>query len=480
MNRRLKSGLFIAISSVVVVAIAVVVNLLCGAFPEEYTHYDISGMGLYDLTDQTESMIKNIDEEITLYLVARDGAENTTILEFLKRYERINSNIDIETVDPEVIPTFASENGTTHNISSLTENSVIVSGESRDYEVSYETIVTTEYSEEEMMMYYYYGQTPTGTTTFNAEQAITSAIDNITSDNLPKLYILTGHSEYAIGSALSGYIKTDNYETEELSLMTGDGVIPEDADCIIINSPAADITETELETLKTYIDDGGKLILVTSYNTEGIDFTNLYELGEYYGMSVVDGLVMESNTANYSQTPYYLVPNLSATDNITSELSTSGSYAIFPTAHAISIAEDLDEKITVSKLAYTSSDAYTVGIQGTQINVDDVIYSGECVVAASSTLSDTNGRFVWFTSYGITDDSADSAVSGGNSKLFLSTLGELCEKQESVSIAGKVMNTEYLVTTASSPLVVGAAFVIIIPIALIITGIVISVVRRRR
>lgn len=478
MNRRLKSGLFIAISSVVVVAIAVVVNLLCGAFPEEYTHYDISGMGLYELTDQTESMIENVDEEITLYLVARDGAENTTILEFLKRYERLNSKISIEIVDPEVIPTFATENGTTHTISNLTENSVIVSGENRDYEVLYSAIFTTEYSEEEMMMYYYYGQTPTGTTTFNAEQAITSAIDNITSENLPKLYILTGHNEYAIGSALTSYLKTDNYETQELSLMTGDGSIPEDADCIIINSPAADLTEAELETLKGYIDEGGKVILVTSYNTEGVDFTNLYELGEYYGMSVVEGLVMESNTANYSQAPYYIVPNLSATDSITSGLS--GSYTIFPTAHAISISDELDENVTVSKLAFTSSDAYTAGIQGTQINAEDVLYSGECVIAAKATVNDTNGRFVWFTSYGVTDDGADQAVSGGNSKLFLATLGDLCEKKESVSIAGKVMNTEYLVTTASSPLVFGAVFVIIIPVAFIITGIVVSVVRRRR
>ena len=478
MNRKIKNGLFIAVSSVVVIAIAVVINLLCGSLPAEYTEFDVSGMGLYELTDQTEDMIKAVDQELTLYLVARDGVEDATILEFLERYERLNSKIKVETVDPEVVPSMTSDNGTLHTLSGLQENSVIVSGEFRDYEVPYNTIYTTEYSEEEMMMYYYYGQTPTGTTTFTAEQAITGAIDNITSDSLPKLYLLKGHSEYEIGSSLANYLKTDNYTTAELTLMTGDGSIPEDADCIIINSPTSDISGDELKTLMNYVDEGGKLILITNFNAEGTDFSNLYALGEHYGMNVVDGMVMEANSNNYYQTPYYLIPNLSATDSITSELT--DSYAIFPTAHAITVSDELDSNITVSKLATTSADAYTVGIEGTQINAEDVLYSGECTVAAAATLGDTNGRFVWFTSYGIVDDNADSAVSGGNSKLFLSTLGNLCDKKESVSIAGKVMSTEYLVTTESVAVIFLVLFVAIIPITFIGVGIVVTIVRRRR
>ena len=470
--------MFIAFASLIVIAIAVAVNMIVGVVPTEYTQYDITGLGLFDLTEETESIIKAVDEKVTLYLIARDGYEDTTLKEFLNRYSSLNSNIKVETVDPEITPSITTANGTAHTTSSLQENSVIVSGEKRDYEADYSTIYTTDYTDEEMMNYYYYGVEPTGTTTFNAEQAITGAIDNVTSEDLPKIYTLTGHSEYELGAGLSEYLKTDNYTTDTLSLMTGDGLVPEDADCIVINTPASDISADELETLKTYVDDGGKLILITNYNVEAVDFTNLYALGEHYGMSVIEGMLMEANTNNYYQNPYYIIPNLSATDDITSSLT--GSYTLFPTAHGISISAELDENITVSKLATTSSDAYTVSIEGTQINAEDVLYSGEATVAAMATLTDTEGKFVWFTSYGIVDDNADSAVSGGNSKLFLSTLGNLCEKKDSVAIAGKVMSNEMLVTTISSLYVMAVIFVVILPVAFIVTGIVISVIRRRR
>ncbi len=479
-NRRLKSGAFAAAASLIVIAIAVVVNMIVGAIPSEYTKYDTTGLGLYDLTAETEEIIKGVDEKITMYLVARDGMENTVIKEFLNRYASLNSNITIDTVDPEVIPTMTDDTGAVHTLSSMTENSVIVVGENRSYEVPYDTIYSTEYTDEEMMYYYYYGQTPTGTTTFTAEQAITGAIDNVTTENLPKIYMLEGHGEYELGTQLAGYLTTDNYLTESLTLITGEGSVPEDASIVLINAPQSDINSTELETLKGYVDNGGKLILITSYNVNGTDFTNLDALCSYYAMSKIEGLVMEANTQNYIQSPYYLAPNLSTTDAITSSLT--GKYVMMPTAEGIKVADTMPEGVSVSTLLTTSSDAYTVSVAGNEINSEDVLYTGECVIGAVATVTkgETEGKFVWYSSFGISDDSADSMVSGGNSALFLSTLGNLCEKKASVSIAGKAMDTEQLVVNAGVSTLWTAIFVLIVPLATIIVGIVIWAIRRKR
>ncbi len=479
-KRRLRSGAFAAASSLIVIAIAVVINMIVGAIPGEYTKYDTTGLGLYDLTPETEEIIKSVDEKITMYLVARDGMENQIIMNFLDRYVRLNSNITVKTVDPEVVPTMTDDTGSSHAISTMQENSVIVVGEKRSYEVSYDTIYSTEYSDEEMMMYYYYGQTPQGTTTFNAEQAITGAIDNVTTDNLPKIYMLEGHGEYELGTTLAGYLTTDNYLTEKLTLITGDGSIPEDASIILINAPASDINATELETLKGYVDNGGKLILITSYNVNGTAFTNLDALCNYYGMSVIEGLVMEANTQNYIQSPYYLSPNLSATDPITSSLE--GKYVMMPTAQGIKVADTLPDGVTVSELLTTSADAYTVSVSGNEINTEDILYNGKCVIGAAATVTkgEAEGKFIWYSSFGVADDSADSMVSGGNSSLFLSTLGNLCEKKASVSIAGKAMDTEQLVVNAGISTLWTAIFVLIVPLATVIIGIVVWAIRRKK
>lgn len=479
-NRRLKSGAFAAGASLIVIAIAVVINMIVGAIPSRYTKYDTTGLGLYDLTAETEEIIKSVDEKITMYLVARDGMENTIIKEFLNRYARLNSNITVDTVDPEVIPTMTDDTGAVHTLSSMTENSVIVVGENRSYEVPYDTIYSTEYSDEELMMMYYYGQQAQGTTTFTAEQAITGAIDNVTTENLPKIYMLQGHGERELGTQLSGYITTDNYLTESLTLITGEGSVPEDASVILINVPQSDINSTELETLKGYVDNGGKLILITSYIENGTSLANLNALCNYYGMSVIEGLVMEANSQNYIQYPWYIAPNLFASDPITSSLN--GKYVMMPESEGFTVAETMPEGVSVTKLLTTSTDAYTVSVTDNSINSEDILYTGECTVGAVATVTkgENEGKFVWYSSFGISDDSADSMVSGGNSSIFLSTLGNLCEKKASVSIAGKAMDTEQLVVNAGISTLWTAIFVLIVPLATVIIGIVIWAIRRKR
>ncbi len=480
-NRRLKSGAFAAVASLIVIAIAVIINMIVGAIPTQFTKYDTTGMGLYDLTNATEDIVKSVDEELTLFLVARDGMENVIVEEFLNRYQRLNSKITVKTVDPEVVPTMTDENGATHTLSAMEENSVIVVGQNRSYEVPNSSIFTQQYTEEEA--YYIqmmYGQSVDTSVTFAGEQAITGAIDNVTTENLPKIYMLEGHGEYELGTALAGYLTTDNYLTDKLTLITGDGTVPADASAVVINAPQSDINENELNTLKSYVDNGGKLVLITSYNVNGTAYTNLDALCNYYAMSRIEGLVMESSAQNYIQTPYYLAPNLSTVDPITAPLQ--GKYVMMPTAEGIKVADTMPEGVSVSKLLTTSSDAYTVSVKGGEINAEDVLYSGECTVGAVATVTkgEKEGKFVWYSSFGVADDSADSMVSGGNSSLFLSTLSNLCEKKASVSIAGKAMETEQLVVNAGIATLWTVIFVLIIPVGTVVAGIVIWAVRRKR
>ena len=74
-------------------------------------------------------------------------------------------------------------------------------------------------------------------TSFDGEGALTSAIDYVTKEELPQLYVLEGHGESELPSAFRGEIEKENMEIHTFSLLNVDSV-PEEADCIMIYAPA--------------------------------------------------------------------------------------------------------------------------------------------------------------------------------------------------------------------------------------------------
>lgn len=75
---------------------------------------------------------------------------------------------------------------------------------------------------------------------------------------------MTGHGEAALSEKLSSYLKTDNVDISDLSLVSNDGV-PEDASTLIINSPSTDISADEAKKITDYLENGGSLMLMTNF-----------------------------------------------------------------------------------------------------------------------------------------------------------------------------------------------------------------------
>lgn len=80
----------------------------------------------------------------------------------------------------------------------------------------------------------YYSYSYTTTTTFEGENALTNAIHYVSSDDLPKVYTLTGHGEEALSDSIQDMLAQDNFEYEDLSILTSDA-LPEDAAAVIIH-----------------------------------------------------------------------------------------------------------------------------------------------------------------------------------------------------------------------------------------------------
>ena len=314
-TRAFRVGGYSVAAAAIVVFLAVVANILVNALPASVTQLDTTAGTLYTLSQETEDILDGLEQDVTIYWIVQSGQEDETLGTLLDRYAARSDYVTLETIDPDVSPNFLQEyvSGTVYN------NSLIVESGDRNTYVSYEDIYEYSYSSD----YSSYD------VSFAGESSLTSAIDYVLSDTLPKLYTLTGHGEDDLSTSFQSAVEQQNIEVADLSLLTEESV-PEDADCLLINGPDSDLSQDEVEAIQAYLDTGGDLIVLTDPAQDGQDLTNLEALMGEYGMTANDGVVIEGDTANYALgSPFYLLPNLES-HSITSPLQEGGYYIRWP------------------------------------------------------------------------------------------------------------------------------------------------------
>lgn len=469
-TRSFRVGGYSVAATVIVIAIAIVVNLLSGALPTKWPQFDLSANQLYSISEQTELLVGSLEQEVSIYWIVQSGSEDSTVEAMLNNYADLSDCIHVEKKDPNVYPTFVQQ----YTSDSVSNNSlVVVCGERYRY-VDYYDIYTYDYSS-----YYYDG---TYDVSYTGEGALTSAIDYVISEDLPKIYTLTGHGESTLAATFSDAIEQENIDTAQLSLLSLEAV-PEDADCVLIYAPQSDIASEELEMLRAYLQSGGKLMLITDPLQDGSTLTNLEALMADYGVSANQGIVIEGSQNYYAfGYPYNLLPDYGSHD-ITSPLSTGGYYVLLSVAQGLTVSDTLPEGIEVTELLTTSEDAYSkpAGYDLTTYDKEEGDIDGPFALAVAIEDSNTGSNIVWISSGGLLDESANTQVSGGNLDLFLNSLSWMVETEDSgISIHAKSLSMEYLTIDSAAASSLTVLFVGIIPVAYLAVGIFIFVRRKRK
>ena len=467
-GKRFRAGGYSVFAAVMLIVIAVVANMVAGALPSTLTQIDMTDQSLYSLSDQTKRIAASLDKDVQLYLLATNGNEDDTITRLLDRYEGLSNHIKVEYIDPSEKPTFL-DSYELDNMQ-LYANSVLVESEGRYRLVGYNDIYVTSYD----MDYYSYNYTTT--TEFNGENELTNAIHYVTSDNLPKTYTLSGHGEGELREDILTYIEQDNIETDSLTLISAEAV-PEDADAIIINAPQSDLGAEEADMLISYLENGGRIVLITDYIAEG-QMQNLLRVTAAMGLTAETGLIVEGdNNMHVGRYPYYLLPDYEEHD-ITSALASAGYYILMPLSQPIS--ETGEGEASVSFLLTTSSDAYTkaAGMDTETTAKEDGDAAGPFHVAAASELGD--GKLCWFSGSDFMSETFDMTVSGANSNLFLNAVNWMCDQEETISIRAKTMENNTLTVTSAQASLWSVIMIGLIPMGFIAAGVAVCIRRKRR
>ena len=471
-TKAFRAGGYSFLSAVLVIAIAVVINVIAGALPSTMTQFDTTSNQLFSISQQTEEILAELDEDVTIYWIVSSGAEDSTIELLLDQYESMSSHITVEKRDPDVYPGFITE----YELTNVYDNSLVVESAQRFRYVAYDSIYLYDYSN--------YYTTGSYDVTFGGESALTSAISYVSTEDLGKIYTLTGHGELTISTDFQSAIEQENVELEEISLLTEEAV-PEDADAVLLYGPERDISAEEMEMLLSYISAGGSLIVITDTPTEDVSRPNLEALMAQYGMEAVEGIVMEGDYSYYAMgTPYYLLPEIDY-HTITSPLLEDGYYVLLPVAQGLQKNGTTRDGLSVSSLLSTSDSAFSkiagYGLTTYEKEEGDIDGGFSLAMIATETLDDeTASNVIWIASTAILDDQSNLQVSGGNQDFFLNCLGYVTEQESSITIHAKSLSYEYLTMSSFSSSMLKLVLLGILPLGYLLIGVQIWYRRKRR
>ncbi len=489
-------------------------NILIQLLPARFTVFDLTAQKISEVSDVTRSYLAQMDENVVLYRLCVTGNEDKAVVQLMEHYDELSPYVSVVAVDPTVYPRFAS----TYTDKELSDNSIIVSGAKRAKALDFNDLLLynvyrlspdgASYSLQSQMTYTdfltfyetYSDVFATGDytyqTLFVGEDAITSAIDYVTSDVLPKVYLTTGHGESDFPDALLSYLSLDNIDYASFSAISEN--IPEDADCIVIYAPTQDFTAEELERLKDYLLSGGNLMLFTSYAS--LELPNLRSLMSEFGMEASDRLVLEGDSDHYRGSGYFLAPHTDGARNLFSLSSytliapyshpirmTQGEHtftytALFSTTDQARLEEYEDEEVTENESDKKEEDgAGDAPVTAPVTAPDEGDSEGSYDIGALVTLAGENaGHLCWFGTPEILSSDYNSSAGGGNYTYVLAILESLCEKNYSLVIESKVLDEDVLVLSDFQIGFWGVVLIVVIPLSVLGVGILIHMKRKYR
>ena len=452
--------------TLVVIAAVVGINIGCKYIPDKYTNFDFTKDGWYSITADTKEMIKNLDEDITIYVIGDEDNIDQVLKLYLDAYSSKHINIEYKPTDK--YPGFANN----YTDAGVSLGSLIVVKGDKYNVVNAENLYETEFN------YQTYSYDATG---IDIEGQITAAITNLIDDNVYYVYTVFGHGEVDLYPGLRAQIKKGGYELEDLYLLNYTE-IPEDCKILVINGPEGDINTDEVKMIEDYYNKGGAIIM--SASVDAVDTPNYDKLMEKLtGFNLTNGSVLENEYNNmYQYTPYVLLINPEYTE-ITSNSYNAGKRSMFYPSRGFYEGDNFDESIYAEKLFITSDSAYEKLLTTEDITqkAEDKTGSFALAVYSEKYISDdTYGKVVAFGTPFFVEESRDQEVAKANSDVFVGAINSMSDKKLVSTIPAKSVDYDFIDVPATFQIVFAAVFIVLLPLICLASGIAIMIIRRKK
>jgi ABC-type uncharacterized transport system involved in gliding motility auxiliary subunit len=235
-----------------------------------------------------------------------------------------------------------------------------------------------------------------------SEQELTNALLKLVKVKEQKVYFVIGHGEWPLQAPtplpgqrsqrlaslaeMKQQLVQEGYSVQELNL-AGGTIVPTDAALVVLAGVKAPFTPPEVESLRTYLSVGGRLIhFAEAYGDPGQE---LEQLLSEYGVTVDPGVVADGQFNSGS--PYVVVSLFYSGHEISRPLRQRQINIEFPTARSLTVrTEGLPQGVKAESVLTTSPFGWTETTPTEKPEPSPGEKAGQLTLVAAST-RDTSG-----------------------------------------------------------------------------------------
>ncbi len=506
-KRKLKHGSLATALTVLFIAAVVLVNIVVTMLFDRFPiTLDLTQNSIYSISEETQSYIEGITSPIDITVMSTEDEYRSVseyavqCAELLKKYAQYNSNISVSYKDllsnPDFVANYAHDlsagdiiielaNGEHNRVKVVSLVDIInVVEDYQAYLTAYDQQYGSSYAHS---MFYSAGYIKSS----NAEQAITSAIMAVTDANPITVAVLTytGANDSNV-SGLTNLLDKNGYVITEVDIRKDD--IPEDVDMIVIPAPKVDYSTAETAKIEDWLTNGGELERDMIYvaSVEQPETPNLDALLEKYGITVEQKAIHETNDRYYSTYTNYTF-QLIATENYLDDIANKALPLMVPDARAITTRYGLTDGYYTNEALVTSTqsavlkDMYVEDDGWTIENATGKGQYNSLVIATYKALNQEThiSKFTNVLVVGsdlMLDPTLMTAAQYNNGDMMLSVINEMTGKTEGITIISKVVSGNSFEITQQDINTLTITFAVVIPVAVLATGIVVWIRRRHR
>lgn len=404
--------------------------------------------------------------------------EYTEVTDFANLYNKANSNITYEILED---ATERTDLQLKYGIGTTATSLIIVECGDRMKAVTISDLYTYDYTTYEELD--------------TTEQALTNAILDVNLEKNPAVYFVTNHAEYANEFMIAQeYLNNEANTVEDLDLLVT-GCVPEDCDVLVITNPSEDYTEYERDLVVNYINAGGNILALIDPNYLGVDLTNFQTILDLYGVSVSDGIIYESSTSRMiNGYTNIIIPDVSYYSEITEYIASDGAVALMNSGKIDFVSDEELESlgVTVENLITSTSTSYLTNVQTG--SSEDASYEALGTIATKTMETEdgqsvtsklvlfANSIFASDLTVALNGSSSNQTVMAigfyNNKDLVINSVSYLSERTDNLTIRKDTGVITYT-ATAQEDLII-RVIITALPIAILITGIVVWQIRRRK
>lgn len=514
--KKLKHGTMATVFTCVFVALLVLVNVVTTMIFDRYpVTIDLTSNKIYSVSNDTEDYVKkvNVDVQVTVFAdentYTNYSSYNKQAVELLKNYSKLNHHITYRFVDIDSHPEIVKEyTDTISQFDIIFETKTKVDGKeiSRTRKLGMLDLLTfTDEFEQKLSQSGYsidtLAQQAGGDLAFlsyygsyvessNAEQAFTSALMTVTDPNPVYVTILTGRSELTQLTYFQTLLTANGYNVNTVDITSED--IPSDTDVVVIPAPKTDYLEEDITKVSDFLNNDGKLgkqlLYIASYGQE--DTPNLDEFLSEYGLAIGDGVICESDSGKYYNSPCVTVAS-DVSDNFTQDVSTENPAILSALCRPVKTLFDEQDMVSTDAYLKSSDSAYTANVDISQttgqVQIGDALVKGQqnyMAVGSKAKFTDDNdtlySNVIAVGSEGLLSDTYLQYSQYQNSEYFISVINGLTGKTAGITITPKTITGNVFDITQQQKTALKWTFCLGVPVVVLVVGIIIWVRRKNK